>query len=325
MQSGASVLVTTTFFVGMDQLELPATPSRGDRFAEEYFLTTDRTRIATLVKPFAHQLGSVETNYLTEGGAKALAFRVGQQEVDPSDISASLDKILIEDICVVKMLQFYLWLAKDNAVHFDRCWIAAQTPSLLVVNNNTWSSRTSCADGTFRYVRFNSDELRFARTAKSSPSNHIIAEHNPTILMSHTSRYQRFNYFIESARNSTDVALKIAEYCTALEALVSTSQQELSHQVSERVASILSGPGDQRISIFKLVKEGYGFRSKAVHGSYFKQKDADRLRECAIELDNVCRMIIYKYLDPNSGLRDAIEGPDEGAADFFLRRTLGGT
>lgn len=49
--------------------------------------------------------------------------------------------------------------------------------------------------------------------------------------------------------------MKIAQYCSGLEALVSTSQQELSRQVSGRVAALVQPPGAGRISTFKLVKQ----------------------------------------------------------------------
>ncbi len=318
------MLITTTFFTGINQIELPATSRRGERFAEYYYLTTDEAQIGEVTKPFAHGLGSVETSYLTCGGAKALVYRISKQEVDTAHIAASLGRLLIEDMKMVKNLQYNLWVIKYNAVHFDRCWIAtAPAPIRPVINNNTWESRQSCADGSFRPVRFNLEELCRARLIVQDPALTISSSSTSTMLTSDSLRYQRFQYFVDIGRTSADVAMKIAQYCSGLEALVSTAQTELSHQVSERVAAILAIPGEKRIAIFKQVKEAYGFRSKAVHGATFKPKDDERLRQCARRVDQICRDLVHVYFDPESGFRAAIDGSDEATTEFFVARVLG--
>jgi hypothetical protein len=319
------VLTTTTFFVGLDQVELPTTAAPGERFANHYRLTTDRTQIVKLVKPFATHMGHVETSWLIGGGAKALAYRVSEQEVDPADIGGSLDRLLVSDMEAISLLQLQLWRVKDNAVHFDRCWVAAQMSVGTVVNCNTWASRPSCADGTFQSVRFDHEELRIARMLASSGKINWLSAPAPTLLVHGTLRFDRFNYFLAVARSSTDVAFKIAHYCSALESLVANQQVELSHQVSERVAVALTAPGPDRIKIFKCIKDGYGYRSKTVHGASFKQKDIDRLSECAINLDHVCRQLLYEYYNEDGKLRAALEDSDVAMTEFFIQRTLGGS
>jgi hypothetical protein len=315
--------IKTTFFTGMDQIDLPPTPRRGERFADLYYLTTDRAQIAAIVEPFASALGSVETHYLVSGGAKALVYRISDQEVDETNVSDSLKALLVEDMLSVELLQFYLWIIKDNAAHYDRGWISAPVLTGTVINNNVWETRHTCADGTSHSVRFDAEELRLARRTKRIPIQHINSSPTPTMLTSEVLRFQRFQYFVDIGRSSPDVAMKIAQYCSALEALVSTAQTELSHQVSERVAAVLAPPGEQRINFFKLVKEAYVYRSKAVHGAFFKPKDVERLRKCARDLDEVCRALVIEYLDTETGLKAAIEGPDQATTDFFIERTLG--
>ncbi len=319
------MFTTTTFFVGLDQVELPTTTAPGERFADHYRLTTDQTQIAKVVKPFATHMGHVETSWLIGGGAKALAYRVSQQEVDPADIGGSLDRLLVSDMEAISMLQLQLWRVKDNAVHFDRCWVAAQMSVGTVVNCNTWASRPSCADGTFQSVRFDYEELRIARMLASSGKINWLSASAPTLLVHGTLRFDRFNYFLAVARGSTDVAFKIAHYCSALESLVANQQVELSHQVSERVAVALTDPGPDRITLFKCIKDGYGYRSKTVHGASFKQKDIDRLSECAKSLDHVCRRLVYEYWSSDGKLRMALEDSDTAMTEFFIQRTLGGS
>jgi hypothetical protein len=79
----------------------------------------------------------------------------------------------------------------------------------------------------------------------------------------------------------------------------------------------------KREARFRQVKEAYGFRSRAVHGATFKPKDAERLRECATRVDQVCRDLVYIYFDPESGFRAAMEGSDGATTEFFVTSILG--
>jgi len=56
-----------------------------------------------------------------------------------------------------------------------------------------------------------------------------------------------------------------------LEALVSTSNTEVTHQISERSAVLLEGSPDGRLAIYKKIKTLYSVRSQIVHGSMVKK------------------------------------------------------
>lgn len=309
---------TTTFLCGIDQVTLSIATGRGERFAGDYFVTKDAAKIGELIRAFGNGLGSVETGYLLHRAA-AVIYRVEAVRLDPAEnVGAALDRQLVQDMLKVKGLEAAMWLIKDNACHFDRAWLAFNANGQITVNNNFWASRKSCADGTFRAVDFSSEELRIARRSERPTGEHIVSAGTPTMLAKGSLRFQRFEYFIGAARDSIDVAMKIAQYCSGLEALVSTAQQELSHQVSERVAVLLAGPGEQRLTTYKLVKQAYGYRSKAVHGAPFKSADVSQLRDCATEIDQLCRELSLLYLGPDSRFRDAIESSDQHATDFFM-------
>jgi len=312
--------IKVTFFSGINQVEFPRSSRNGERFLDKYHITTDRSRITEIITPYATSLGGVEVSYLTNGGAKALIYRIAYHEVDPERIVSELHELLIKDMLAISSLQLNLWLLKDNAADFDRGWICAEG----IVNNNVWASRYSTSNGSFDIVSFNVQEFSLARKQiVQTPDRHIGSSDTPTLLTTGRLRYSRFMYFIASARSTADVAMKVADYCSALEALVSTAQTELSHQVSERVAATLVSPGSERIALFKLVKEAYNFRSKAVHGTTFKPKEFDRLRVCAVKIDEVCRRLHHAYFDLDTGLAMAVENSDEDATEFFVNRTLG--
>jgi hypothetical protein len=312
----------TTFLCGLDQISLPTMPQRGERFADDYYITTDKGRIAELIREFGDALGSVETSYLFHH-ANAVVYRRGEIEVGVEGIEASLEKRAIDDMLALKRLEMGLWLVKDNAAHFDRVWLAARTSRGPVTHSNSWAARMSSADGTFEQVTFSSEELRLARSFKTSLPTYLRASDSPTMLAKGSLRFQRFLYFLGAARESTDVAMKIAQYCSGLEALVSTSQQELSHQVSERVSALLAPPGPDRISKFKLVKQAYGYRSKAVHGSSFSHADVNQLRDCSKAIDQIYRVLFSLYFQNNGRFRASLEGTDENVTHFFIELLLG--
>jgi hypothetical protein len=324
-ERAAMAQIDTTFFCGLDQISLPMTTRRGERFLETYYLTRDQCRIVELVSEFRDALGSVEVAYL-RNRANAVIYRNGSLECPSASeehVSKALEKQLTDDMLAIKSLEMALWMIKDNACHFDRCWIAGTLNGRTIVSNNVWASRFSCADGFHRDVSFSSDELRTARRSCRPLAMHLEEIDAPTALIKTMLRFQRFEYFVGAARATNDVAVKIAQYCSGLEALVSTSQQELSHQVSERVASVLVEPGLKRIATFKLVKTAYGFRSKCVHGASFKPAEFDQLRDCSTQIDEVCRALQALYLDTDQSFRSAVEGPDQNFSEFFMGVVLG--
>jgi hypothetical protein len=314
--------LNTTFLCGLDQIELPAMLHRGERFADDYYLTTDKNRIAELVSEFGTGLGQVETTYLVQR-ASAVVYRRSSIDFDGVDAVGCLEKSIIEDMLAVKRLEMGLWLVKDNAAHFDRAWIAARTAQGSIVHTNTWASRVSAADGTFDAASYSVEELRLARNFYTPLPAYLRASASPTLLTKGSLRFQRFQYFLSGARQSNDVAMKIAEYCSGLEALVSSSQQELSHQVSERVAALLAPPGPARIANFKFIRQAYGYRSKAVHGASFKPTDVNQLRDCSKKIDQFCRLLFELYLGEDGKFRTAVEGPDDDVTQFFLELILG--
>jgi hypothetical protein len=313
----------TLFFSGLSSIEIPQLSTRGDRFLDKYYITNDTKRISELVEPYKSEIGNVEYEDLTKRSS-ALIYRHGKLDTDRSALDAEAFEELRNDMIAAQMLLFSLWLIKDNAAHQDTGWLAVEANKPLGLLRNTWDVRQSKSDGSLDTVQFNAHELKEAR-GLATEGSHLSGSREPTMLASTSMRYQRFTYFVQAARATSDVALKLAQYCTALEALVSTSHSELSHQVSERVAALLENPGEQRIEAYALLKQAYGYRSKTVHGATFKEKVYDRMRACSGMIDEVCRHLSKLYLNSDNGVATALENSDEKIAEFFLDRILGNT
>ena len=120
--------------------------------------------------------------------------------------------------------------------------------------------------------------------------------------------------YIFHARAIAAITIKVLMYITAMEALVSTSTAELSHQVAERVALLIGDGSEERMRIYNNIKKGYGVRSKAAHGEPQKGTEQD-VAELLVQLDEYMRRLMK--LDSPYDL-------EQGKLnDFFIKKLMG--
>jgi hypothetical protein len=223
-----------------------------------------------------------------------------------------------------------LWLIKDNAVDPDAGWMNVTISPGPIINNNRWSSTYSKADGSSEPTEFSKEEISEAAALPLRAEDASIGKAVPLYRagvsddfltkLSHGSlRVQRFLYFVNGARTSRDLAIKIAMYCSGLEAMVSSSHTELTHQVAERVAVLLYPRGQERLECYRQVKTAYGFRSKAVHGASFREKDHGKLVAASTKIDQVCREVTLAYLS-SSDFESALESKDDAFSEFWMQK-----
>jgi hypothetical protein len=316
--------VRILFFVGLSGIKLSFPTGRGERFANKFLISNDRTVIEKLVQPYKANIGSVEHRFLTEDCPNLIYSDGHVADDDVVDLEKFARDSTIASLSRVQQFLHSLWVVKDNAAFEDRGWtITLLGPTRHHIHNNHWNARKFMADGSRREVQFDRNDLRLARLAVPDASPRYLFETgDPTALTEQAGRVSRFVYFVQCARDTDDIALKIVQYFSALEALVSSSSAELTHQVSERVASLLEPPGQARIALFQRLRRGYGIRSQAVHGSGFRSKSQDALRNSAIEVDETCRIILRKIYSDNH-IADIFDLANENFASFFHNLILG--
>lgn len=135
-------------------------------------------------------------------------------------------------------------------------------------------------------------------------------------------RQSRFLLWVHDARKQDDLLTRISLYITALEALLSTSNSELSHQLSERVAYFLPGVSKpERLDHYKKMKRCYGLRSKGLHGDVLKPTEIDILEELSGYLDEVCRAFTNETFN-NNEFADLLIS-QERIVDSFNTRLFG--
>lgn len=113
---------------------------------------------------------------------------------------------------------------------------------------------------------------------------------------------------------------KITFYCSALEALLSTSQSELSHQIAERVAVLCSKELAERVEIYKFIKGSYSFRSKYIHGSPIRDNEEDAVIKMSVKLDHIVRRTIEIAI-ADAVLMEAL-ADEKKLDDFMLLKIL---
>ncbi len=82
----------------------------------------------------------------------------------------------------------------------------------------------------------------------------------------HVDRFSVALGHLWSALTTPRPDLAFAALCMTLEAILSTSPNEITHTLAERCAIVTEHRGSERLRIFKDVKKLYGIRSTIVHG-----------------------------------------------------------
>lgn len=309
------------FFTGINQIDIPKTSRDGERFAERFYITNDRNKIKSIIDRFRYNIGSVEYKYLAE---VCPAFVYSWESISGENnpfVNFDINRSTINNITIVQLFINNLWVVKDNAIYQDRGWAFRSADS--VIHNNILCSRNTTSRGSDDIVEFSHDELKFARLITKDNYVSLQTSKAPTQLVSASLRFQRFTYFVQIARAADDIAMKIANYCSALEALMSSSASELAHQIAERVAFLLEPPGATRLDRFRHIKAAYNYRSRAVHGDSFKPDQFPHLINESIYIDETCRRIAYLYMTERDGFAKQIEAKKEAYDNYFYEQIFG--
>jgi hypothetical protein len=236
-------------------------------------------------------IGVLEMNALTGGGLVAYSEDVIQSDISPNEH-------LIEKLYQLESFLLMLWLLKDNAINTEMAFAIHRQDGHLSTSSNLLGNVFSMSSGKKPSTRYSVDEVKDAarlyRKSISIPSRPF--ERKTTQLVSGSKRISRASYFVQAARSSWDLTIKVANYCSAMEAMFASSQAELAHQLSERVACYLGDSLDARLDVYRQVKEAYGIRSKVVHGSTVKEGEAPKIIQAANNCDLIMREVLVRVI-----------------------------
>lgn len=231
---------------------------------------------------------------------------------------------------------FCLWLIRDNSLNASLGFVfSVNTEGKDVGSSNSRSALYTCANGCRRSVEFSRAELveardlyeRFQHIGKGKKRPFSL---NPVEQVEPTGRVMsadavpalwRASYFVDSARDCSDLAVKVAHYTTCLEVLFSTDSSEISYKLAERVALFLGDTFEERKRLFDRVKRLYSVRSKVVHGDVFSEKKTKSVGAISQDADDLLRRVMRRIL-VSEELCELFEGTPESKEEYFVDLVL---
>jgi len=203
-------------------------------------------------------------------------YEIGDYKNSLQELSIDANDIQLINYLLRKVQVFLncLWLVKDNSITCEIGFMQVydRHPALGTITSNGISNLPSTSDGYFKETTFTATELDLAITyfkefefdKKSAISD--VSAHLENPLSKGSKRIDRAFYFLANARNSAALPLKAINYCTLLECLFTNDSGEITHKVSERFSIFVGKNFEERKELFKLAKDLYKIRSKAIHG-----------------------------------------------------------
>lgn len=214
----------------------------------------------------------------------------------------------------------HLWAIKDNGVYVRDGFLVSYKSNIndmAHVYKASLGAINSNSDGSLeKYTSFSNEELKSAQNLMNKEIFYFPSEDDrqtdsekrellkklfhkyPTEgtfdKKRGSTRYLRALSFIIQSRSTSVLPLKIVSYVNALECLFTTSKSELNYRLSLRVSYLLEDNVEERVNIFKTVKDAYNLRSTVVHGEHIN-KNNDFLEDISNRLDQILRIVLIEY------------------------------
>lgn len=270
-------------------------------------ITNNKAFIKTLLSQnLLEVIGQLEFNAILN--ADVILYSINSQNVTGDNI----DEITCNNLAYCKMFLTDLWLVKDNCADIMMGFIQYPFYNEMkiilldspIIHSNLMSSSYSNSKGSsqeitvFKVEDFNKVVERYAND-NIVRMNFTESSEKKSLLEKGIQRITIGVLFLQTARSQSDLGIKISQYCSALEALFSSDNTELTHKLSERIAYFLEKDKNKRLLLFKQIKDIYTIRSQVVHGSAITKKynDLTRISESA---DTILRRIFLKLIEnPN--------------------------
>ncbi|OMF30987.1 HEPN domain-containing protein [Paenibacillus sp. FSL H8-0259] len=274
-------------------------------------------------------IGLLEYNSLYEG---TFAYATGDSEKVKHNFNkyeTKMDKLLFLDH-YMKLIQHFtnsLWLVKDNCVNTELGYLCLYDAGVEITSNSrvTYFSKT---DGNRENTHFTRQEINKALSASNElydvEANRTMTAAETQIKVSSNSyRVERFFYFLQSARSEVHLPSRIALYCTMIESIFSTSRNEMTHKISERIAVLLGTDGEDRMRIYNVVKDAYSIRSSAVHGDLVSSrlKNYQKQKEICMRLDELLRNLAWLIIQDKT-FQDVLTLKNDELEEYFIKMIL---
>ncbi len=172
-----------------------------------------------------------------------------------------------------------LWLVNDHSCHIYHCYTKCEEGIQLLLG----TAFPTLSSGLVEPVQFTNEELISAEELVNKLDEggvfdeiviekQVVADQTTLTSTDNFSVYSSFNRirkgfeFLEKAKVSTFVPLKISFYVITFESLFSTNGSRASKKIAKRAGYILQNDSDQQDVFKDLISRAYDIRSKLLHG-----------------------------------------------------------
>lgn len=281
---------TNFFIVALLNIAIHEDLGVGIELLPDIKITNNSSEIRKLLNPFLKEsIGGLEYKSLIS--ANAILYSVDSHlirfEPGSNPPQVRLERIL--QLCRNALLSS--WLIKDNSINFEQGFIQYSLDNTINVSSNFLGSIFTNATGERTPIELTLDELKkWEQLFAKSIFNLLFQKPN----QKGANRLSMALKYLDSARTSFELGLKVSFYCMCFESLFSTDSTELSHKIAERIAFFLSDDPELRIGIYRNIKSAYGVRSKVVHGDNIPAKNMEKVHQVALSCDQALRQIMNK-------------------------------
>ena len=272
------------FLCRIHQFEISDRISGCDKINDSLSITNDTAYLRSMIdEQFQPVIGAMEWDDLFSGSPVAFS----KAEI-PDDMATK--EYLTKKLYQLQSFISSTWLTMDNSINMEIGFLLCDVENGIKAESNLLSTMYTNCRGIIEPKTLTRSELSNMRKFYRDNIQFDDTQDRLTKISKDFERTDRALYMISTARCENDLGLKIANYCTVMEALLSTSQTELSHQIAERLAYFIGTNPDERISIYKSSKKAYNIRSKVVHGDTISANDIQAL----IPISEFCDQSIRK-------------------------------
>jgi hypothetical protein len=300
-------------------LEIEDNLGCGDKIDDETFISNDVENLKKIIPPNSIDIiGLLEYDSLINSKLYVYSIQKLPENITPQEF-------LIRKIVSVQAFTSAIWFHEDNNVDFELGFLFYKLNEFEAVCRNCLNTKPSMASGDYKTLKLTRDKLKDIRGFYREHiyfANSLISYQYPTQLLKGKTRTILAEYYVTMARLAIDVGIKVSNYCSALETLFSTSQAELAHQLSERLAFFIAGSYEEKLDIYKKTKYAYKMRSKVVHGATIENTEFNKLKELSIFCDSSLRKAMNKILS-NPDLAKIFDGNQNGIESYMLDLIFG--
>lgn len=278
---------------------------------------------------FGDSIGKLEY-YQLLGGPYYYAKGTNEDEVNLHEREHGLNLI---DYLLVQIQTFnnILWLIKDHSINTEFGYLKVVKGINFTSHSNSRTTTFYNAKGLQETTTFSVQELFEGKELKDSiyKDEGNVREHEPYIQMTEriysSKRIERSFYFLQVARSESFLPLRISNFVTVLETLLSTTSTEVTHKLKERMAWVLGESVEQRIHIFKLVADVYSIRSNCVHGNNMpkKYRTHEKLSKLSVEFEELVRKLFLKIINDEELAILYAEDNDGNIENWLNEKCLG--